>query len=90
MVATAQETNPVLASALVIAAVTGARQGEMCALRSSHIDWDDHVIVYEESLTFQAKGTSLGPTKTHQHRKVAMDSILEAHLRPRRGWCPTP
>ena len=70
MMSAAEKTNPVLATAVAIAAVTGGR-GELVALRWSHVDWADRTLSFEESVTFQGKTMTTGSTKTHQWRKLA-------------------
>ena len=85
MVSAAEKTNPVLATAVALAAVTGGRRGELVALRWSHVDWVDRTLSFEESVTFQGKTMTTGSTKTHQWRKLAIDEALEAVLRRRRA-----
>jgi len=40
MLDSAAGTNPTLATLIVLAADTGARWGELCALRWRHVDFD--------------------------------------------------
>jgi integrase len=75
----------VLACAVALGAVTGARRGELCALRWSDIDWDRRVVRIARSLTVIKRQVTAGPTKTHQVRLVAIDTVLEAFLMARRG-----
>ena len=79
-VAAAQDTDPVLAAAIVLAAVTGARRGELCALRWSDIDWNRRTLTIARSLTVVHQQATEGPTKTHQHRVIAVDDALGAFL----------
>jgi integrase len=83
MVGAAEKANPVLATAVAIAAVTGGRRGELVALRWSHVDWADRTLLFEAALTFQDKTMTTGSTKTHQWRKLAIDETLETVLRHR-------
>lgn len=85
MMAEAERTNPLFATALAIGAVTGARRGELCALRWSHIDWPEHTLSFEESVTFVDGEVITGDTKTHQWRTLSMDAALEDQLRRRRA-----
>lgn len=73
-----------LATAIALGAVTGARRGELCALRWSDVDWGRRVISIARSLTvIRAKATA-GPTKTHQRRNIAIDPAIAAVLTARR------
>ena len=85
MVSVAERDNPILATAIALGAVTGARRGELCALRWSHIEWEDHTLTFEQSLTRLKGKTTLGDTKTHQWRTLALDEALETVLRRRRA-----
>jgi integrase len=80
----AQERDPVLAAAVALGAVTGARRGELCALRWSDVDWERRRIRIERSLTVVKGSWSLGPTKSHQRRDVAVDEAAQAFLLQRR------
>ena len=84
LIAEAEATDPVLATAIALAAVTGARRGELCALRWSDVDWDKRVLRIARSLTVIHQQVSDGPTKTHQARQVAIDEVMGAFLVARR------
>jgi len=81
--ATAGTTNPALAIAIALAAVTGARRGELCALRWSDVDWQRHTLRIARSLTAVRGQTTEGPTKTHLRRDIAIGEGLEALLAAR-------
>jgi integrase len=83
LVVAAQEVDPVLAAAIVLAAVTGARRGELCALRWSDVDSERRRLVLARSLTVTGRDAKLGPTKTHQRRDVAIDDALGAFISQR-------
>jgi integrase len=85
MVSVAERDNPILATAIAIGAVTGARRGELCALRWSHVDWEDHTLTFEQSITRLKGTTTVGDTKTHQWRTLALDEALETVLRRRKA-----
>jgi integrase len=85
LIAAAESTDPVLASAVALGAVTGARRGELCALRWSDVDWPRRKLTIARSLTVIDKQATEGPTKTHQRRDIAMDAALEAFLTRRRA-----
>jgi integrase len=69
----ADESDPVLATAIALAALTGARRGEIVALRWSDVDLEAGTIRIERALTVVAGASHVGPTKTHQVRRVALD-----------------
>ncbi|MGH9107755.1 MAG: tyrosine-type recombinase/integrase [Acidimicrobiales bacterium] len=77
--------NTVLATAVALAAVTGARRGELCALRWSDVDWSKRVLHIRHSLTVLRRVATVGPTKTHQRRVVSLDEALGALLAKRRA-----
>jgi integrase len=85
-VITAAETiNPAFGTMVVLAALTGARRGELCALRWSDVDMVTGTLtigasVYEKN---NAVGPRLGikETKTRQKRRVALDVVATEALR---------
>ena len=85
LIAEAEKTDTVLAMAIALAAITGARRGELCALRWSDVNWSRRTIAIARSLTVVDRQVSEGPTKTHQRRDIAIDDALGAFLARRRG-----
>jgi integrase len=85
LVAAATEADPVLAAAIALGAVSGARRGELCALRWSDVDWKRRTLKIARSLTVLHREPSEGQTKTHQRRDIAVDEALGAFLRYRRA-----
>ncbi len=83
LVLAAQEEDPVLVGAVVLAAVTGARRGELCALRWSDVDWQRRTLTVARSLTVIRQQANEGPTKTHQRRDIAIDDTLGAFISQR-------
>jgi integrase len=71
----ANQRDPVLATAIALAALTGARRGELCALRWSDIDLAVSRLRLARSLTSAGSELFEGPTKTHQVRDVALDDV---------------
>ena len=69
LLAAAEVHNPSLAAAIALAAVTGARRGELCALRWSDVDWTRRTLRIARSLTVIGSRVSEGPTKTHQRTR---------------------
>jgi integrase len=84
LLAAADSCDPTLATAVALAAITGARRGELCALRWSDVDWTRRTISIGRSLTMLGKMASEGPTKTHQVRTLSLDAALGALLVKRR------
>jgi len=86
LIATARaESEDVLATAVVLAAVTGARRGELCALRWSDVDPVRGTLTISRSLTVVDKIATEGPTKTHQRRDIALDNGTAAVVMARRA-----
>lgn len=75
-----------LRTVILLAALTGCRRGELCALRWSDVDFDHGTLRVERSVTVLGRHDSWqeGPTKTHQERQLALDPVLADVLRARR------
>jgi len=86
LIAEAEKIEPMLAALLFIGALTGARRGELCALRWSDVDWQNGVLAIERSV-YETKGGGWGekPTKTHQVRRVGVDEVALEVLRRHRA-----
>ena len=80
LITAAAGVDPVLGAAIALGAVTGARRGELCALRWSDIDWKRRTLKIARSLTVLNRRPSEGPTKTHQRRDIAIDEALGTFL----------
>lgn len=84
VVETAEKIEPALAAMLLLAGLTGARRGELCALRWSDIEWQTSTLTVARSV-YEKKGGGWAekPTKTHQARRVGLDdfamTVLERH-----------
>ncbi|MBW0111605.1 tyrosine-type recombinase/integrase [Pseudonocardia sp. KRD-182] len=52
---------------------TGARRGELCGLRWSHVDLPSGVLTYRSAVAQYGGRRELKDTKTHQQRRVALD-----------------
>jgi integrase len=63
--------------------VTGFRRGELCAIRWRHLDLTAGVLMLERSIGQRSGRTWEKDTKTHQHRRIALDpetlSLLSEH-----------
>ena len=85
LIGAAKEHDDVLATAIALAATTGARRGELCALRWSDVDRDRRRLRIDKSLTMIDRTATVGPTKTHQRRDISIDATLLELLAARRG-----
>lgn len=72
--------RPEYARVFLLAATTGMRRGEICALRVSDIDWDAQAITVARSIVeIERQGIHEAPTKNRRIRQVAIDpSTVEA------------
>jgi integrase len=92
LVSTAEEHDPVLSAAIMLAALTGCRRGELLGLRWSDVDRDEMVLQVQRSIKREEFGRALraGPTKTHQDRKVALDpvmlAVIDTHRQRAEAW----
>jgi integrase len=86
LITEAEKVEPMLAALLFIGALTGARRGELCALRWSDLDWQAGVLAIGRSV-YETKGGGWGekPTKTHQVRRVGIDEVAVEVLRSHRA-----
>jgi len=83
LVRAADESDGVMAAAVALAALTGARRGELVALRWSDIDLDEGSVRIARSLTVANGERHTGPTKNHAIRVLALDPICIEVLRRR-------
>jgi integrase len=86
IVAAAEEIEPSLAALLLVAALTGCRRGELCALRWTDLDEDARTLRIERSV-YETKGGGVGEkgTKGHQARLVPLDDFALAVFRRHRA-----
>lgn len=77
----ADKSHPQMGVLFRVAAATGARRGELCALRWSDVDLDRRLISISRSIADM--GLVVKDTKTHASRKVTVDpataALLEQH-----------
>jgi integrase len=78
---TAELEDPTFAVVLRVAAATGARRGELCALRWSDVDLDQRTITSERAVILVDGGVQERSTKTHNRRTVALDGGTLERLR---------
>lgn len=72
---------------LWLAMTTGARRGELCALRWDLLDLDKAVLVIRSSIAQDGNRTWEKDTKTHQQRRIALDENTVTLLRAYRQQC---
>ena len=78
----AASENEDLGTFLQLAATTGARRGELCALRWSAVDLDNGALTIARSIVHGAEGELIEKdTKTHSVRRVAVDPMTVVVLR---------
>ena len=63
MIAAADKDDPDMAALIAIAAVTGARRGELCGLRWGDVDWDDLTLTTERPVGTKGRGSSSRRTR---------------------------
>jgi integrase len=76
----AERRDPRLAPMLMVAALTGMRRGELCALRWPDVDLDSGLIHVSRSVVVVANGLVEKATKTDRSRNVALDPVGVAVL----------
>jgi integrase len=77
----AQESDPELATFIMLAASSGARRGELLALRWSDVDLDRGRLSIERGIVRVGDGLIEQGTKTHQSRRISLDAGTVAALR---------
>lgn len=85
LVRACEDDDPMLGCAAALAALTGCRRGELCALRWSDFFLDTGLMVVGRSLTVLDGEVMEGETKTHQRRPVALDPVAVAVVERRMG-----
>lgn len=71
----ARKRDPELGHFLQIAASTGARRGEVCALRWNNLDTTLMTLTIERSIAEVPGGLKEKSTKTHASRRIALDPV---------------
>jgi len=72
--------DPSLGLFFLLAATTGARRGELLALRWRDVDLEEGSIAFQRSLVEGPNGPVLAPTKTRRSHRVALDESSIAAL----------
>jgi integrase len=86
LVEAADEDGPVLGAFLRVAITTGARRGELCALRWKHVDLEARQLVIVGTLTQGADGYSIKAPKNGRPRRLALPEPIVDHLLLFRDW----
>jgi integrase len=73
LLAAAQEHSRVMAVMTWLALVTGARRGELCALRWPDVNQDEGDLLISGSYAVRQGRRQIKPTKTHRKRRLALD-----------------
>ena len=68
---------------LVLAATTGARRGQLLALRLQDVNFDHTSLSFQRALVEGPEGPVLAPTKTRRSHRVALDAASLHLLRAR-------
>jgi integrase len=85
MIAAAEPDDPDMAALIALAAVTGARRGELCGLRWGDVDFDAGTLRIERSVAVVAGKWITKGTKTHAARVLALDAFGLEVLRRQLG-----
>ena len=81
-----EREEPVLAAVVAVAATTGLRRGELSGLRWSDVALEEGRLHVRRSIKNDAHGGwVVGPTKTHQVRRIALDEFTVSVLRSHRA-----
>ena len=80
--------DPLFHLLLVLAAMTGARRGQLLALRWVDIDFERGSVSFQRALVEGPDGPVLAPTKTRRAHRVALDPATLQFLREPFGLVP--
>jgi integrase len=79
--------DPDFGTLLWLGVITGARRGELCALRWPHVDVPARELLIERNLVQRGRQRKEKATKTHQARRIALDEATMAILAEHRERC---
>ena len=77
----AEKADAQLGAFFALALDTGARKGELCALRWSDVDLDAGAVVVDRTLITRCKEPTFGPTKNGDARTVSIGAVTAGLLR---------
>lgn len=92
LIAAAEDRGqPILAATIALAATTGARRGELLGLRWSDVDFDARLLHIRRAVKHEdGPGWTIGDTKTHAERRIALDAfslqVLTEHRAAIERW----
>jgi integrase len=88
LVQESEADDPVLSAAILLAALTGCRRGELMGLRWTDVDREHRVLHVDRAVKREETGRVLrvGPTKTHQSRRISLDPVMLAVIDTHRAW----
>ncbi len=75
-----------MAAAIALGYVTGARRGELCALRWSDVDLEAGIVTIHKSLTEVGQDVIEKPTKTDRAKRIVLDELSIGVLRRHQEW----
>lgn len=82
LIEAAEREDPDFACFLIVAATTGARRGELCALRWRSVDFSDGTLTIAGAVVEGVRSKLFEKdTKTHCSRKIAIDQMTLESLR---------
>jgi len=87
LVGLAREANPDLATFLVLAAATGARRSELCALRWNDVDLGRGVVTLTRRIVLGPDGPVENDVTARQARRVTLDTSTAAVVADHRRLC---
>ncbi len=90
LVAHASNINPSLGLFFPLVATTGARRGELLALRWRDVDLSDGSLAFQRSLVEGLDGPVHAPTKTRRSHRVALDASSVEALRAQQERAAAP
>jgi len=83
----AEQVDPSLARMLLVAALTGARRGELCAIRWFDLDWETSTLTIARSVyEVVGGGWAEKSTKSHQARHIGLDNLAVETFHQQREW----
>lgn len=70
-----QEGDADLATLVTLAAITGARRGELCGLQWPDVDWQAGTVTFQRARVPTEEGDATGPLKSGDRRTVALGPL---------------
>jgi integrase len=83
----AWQRDPEFGTLIWVAMMTGARRGELCALRWPHLHLEERRLLISRNLVHVGSERREKDTKTHQSRLLALDEVTVEILAEHRARC---